>query len=75
VTLIGYCWEKGHLALVYEHMSQGSLLDHLRGLSIASLLSIGLGITSYVTFSNCIEISAHGSDLRSHISSLTFSGI
>ncbi|OQU89354.1 hypothetical protein SORBI_3002G178101 [Sorghum bicolor] len=31
VTLIGYCWEKDHLALVYEHMSQGSLFDHLRG--------------------------------------------
>ncbi|GJM99005.1 hypothetical protein PR202_ga16062 [Eleusine coracana subsp. coracana] len=31
VSLIGYCWEKDHLALVYEYMSQGSLFDHLRG--------------------------------------------
>jgi serine/threonine protein kinase len=48
VSLIGYCWEKDHLALVYEYMSQGSLFDHLRGLSMESLLSIDLGITSYV---------------------------
>ncbi|WVZ64694.1 hypothetical protein U9M48_014182 [Paspalum notatum var. saurae] len=31
VSLIGYCWEKHHLALVYEYMSQGSLFYHLRG--------------------------------------------
>ncbi|XP_025802351.1 probable LRR receptor-like serine/threonine-protein kinase At1g51810 isoform X2 [Panicum hallii] len=31
VSLVGYCWEKNHLALVYEYMSQGSLYDHLRG--------------------------------------------
>ncbi|TKW32795.1 hypothetical protein SEVIR_2G190600v4 [Setaria viridis] len=31
VSLIGYCWEKDHLALVYEYMSHGSLFDHLRG--------------------------------------------
>ncbi|CAD6225221.1 unnamed protein product [Miscanthus lutarioriparius] len=31
VSLIGYCWEKDHLALVYEYMSQGSLFYHLRG--------------------------------------------
>jgi len=29
--LVGYCWEKNHLALVYEYMSQGNLYDHLRG--------------------------------------------
>ncbi|KAF7072254.1 hypothetical protein CFC21_077404 [Triticum aestivum] len=31
VSLVGYCWEKEHLALVYEYMSQGNLCDHLRG--------------------------------------------
>ncbi|KAL6599334.1 hypothetical protein ACP70R_045828 [Stipagrostis hirtigluma subsp. patula] len=31
VSLVGYCWEKDHLALVYEYMSEGSLCDHLRG--------------------------------------------
>ncbi|KAJ1289378.1 hypothetical protein BS78_02G159500 [Paspalum vaginatum] len=31
VSLIGYCWERDHLALVYEYMSQGSLFYHLRG--------------------------------------------
>lgn len=35
VSLIGYCWEKDHLALVYEYMSSGNLSDYLRGLSIA----------------------------------------
>ncbi|KAF0915193.1 hypothetical protein E2562_034151 [Oryza meyeriana var. granulata] len=31
VSLIGYCWEKDHLALVYEYMAQGSICDRLRG--------------------------------------------
>ncbi|XP_051186920.2 probable LRR receptor-like serine/threonine-protein kinase At1g51880 [Lolium perenne] len=31
VSLVGYCWEMDHLALVYEYMSQGSLCDLLRG--------------------------------------------
>uniref|UniRef100_A0ACD5XRB4 Uncharacterized protein n=1 Tax=Avena sativa TaxID=4498 RepID=A0ACD5XRB4_AVESA len=31
VSLVGYCWEKDHLALVYEYMSRGNLGDHLRG--------------------------------------------
>uniref|UniRef100_A0A0D9XCT1 non-specific serine/threonine protein kinase n=1 Tax=Leersia perrieri TaxID=77586 RepID=A0A0D9XCT1_9ORYZ len=31
VVLIGYCWEKDHLALVYEYMSRGNLHDHLKG--------------------------------------------
>ncbi|KAM3257048.1 hypothetical protein ACQJBY_049419 [Aegilops geniculata] len=31
VSLVGYCCEKEHLALVYEYMSQGNLCDHLRG--------------------------------------------
>uniref|UniRef100_J3MWS0 non-specific serine/threonine protein kinase n=1 Tax=Oryza brachyantha TaxID=4533 RepID=J3MWS0_ORYBR len=30
VSLVGYCLEKDHLALVYEYMVQGSLFDHLR---------------------------------------------
>ncbi|XP_073355167.1 receptor-like protein kinase At5g59670 [Aegilops tauschii subsp. strangulata] len=37
VSLVGFCWEKDHLALVYEYMSQGNLYDHLRGLSIANV--------------------------------------
>lgn len=31
VSLVGYCCEKDHLALVYEYMSRGNLCDHLRG--------------------------------------------
>uniref|UniRef100_A0A0E0QQA7 Protein kinase domain-containing protein n=1 Tax=Oryza rufipogon TaxID=4529 RepID=A0A0E0QQA7_ORYRU len=31
VSLVGYCSEKAHLALVYEYMSKGNLFDHLRG--------------------------------------------
>ncbi|XP_048527694.1 probable LRR receptor-like serine/threonine-protein kinase At1g51810 [Triticum urartu] len=34
VSLVGYCWEKDHLALVYEYMPRGNLCDHLRGLFI-----------------------------------------
>uniref|UniRef100_A0A0E0II80 Protein kinase domain-containing protein n=1 Tax=Oryza nivara TaxID=4536 RepID=A0A0E0II80_ORYNI len=32
VSLVGYCTEKAHLALVYEYISGGNLFDHLRGL-------------------------------------------
>uniref|UniRef100_A0A0D3H5R1 Protein kinase domain-containing protein n=1 Tax=Oryza barthii TaxID=65489 RepID=A0A0D3H5R1_9ORYZ len=32
VSLIGYCWERDHLALVYEYMAQGNICDRLRGL-------------------------------------------
>ncbi|XP_062202572.1 putative leucine-rich repeat receptor-like serine/threonine-protein kinase At2g19230 [Phragmites australis] len=31
VSLIGYCKDKKHLALVYEYMHGGNLEDHLRG--------------------------------------------
>ncbi|XP_042465197.1 probable LRR receptor-like serine/threonine-protein kinase At1g05700 [Zingiber officinale] len=31
VSLVGYCSEVNHLALVYEFMSQGTLHDHLQG--------------------------------------------
>uniref|UniRef100_J3MWR5 non-specific serine/threonine protein kinase n=1 Tax=Oryza brachyantha TaxID=4533 RepID=J3MWR5_ORYBR len=31
VSLVGYCREKDHLALVYEYMARGSLYDHMRG--------------------------------------------
>uniref|UniRef100_A0A0E0M078 Protein kinase domain-containing protein n=1 Tax=Oryza punctata TaxID=4537 RepID=A0A0E0M078_ORYPU len=30
VSLVGYCCERDHLALVYEYMAGGSLCDHLR---------------------------------------------
>jgi serine/threonine protein kinase len=30
VSLIGYCKDKKHLALVYEYMDGGSLADHLK---------------------------------------------
>ncbi|MQL85410.1 hypothetical protein Taro_017952 [Colocasia esculenta] len=31
VSLLGYCDEKNNLALVYEYMAEGCLVDHLRG--------------------------------------------
>ncbi|URE17718.1 receptor-like serine threonine-protein kinase [Musa troglodytarum] len=31
VSMVGYCMEGDHLALVYEYMSQGTLLDYIRG--------------------------------------------
>lgn len=37
VSLVGYCWEKDHLALAYEYMARGNLCDHLRGLSVTNL--------------------------------------
>ncbi|RRT55757.1 hypothetical protein B296_00033418 [Ensete ventricosum] len=33
VSLVGYCMDGDHLALVYEFMSMGTLQDHLRGKS------------------------------------------
>ncbi|KAJ8491853.1 hypothetical protein OPV22_013574 [Ensete ventricosum] len=39
VSMIGYCKDGDHLALVYEYMSQGTLKDHLRGTCSAMLLS------------------------------------
>ncbi|KAG6526608.1 hypothetical protein ZIOFF_016600 [Zingiber officinale] len=33
VSLVGYCNEVKHLGLVYEFMSQGTLQDHLRGIT------------------------------------------
>uniref|UniRef100_A0A0D3H5V7 Protein kinase domain-containing protein n=1 Tax=Oryza barthii TaxID=65489 RepID=A0A0D3H5V7_9ORYZ len=32
VSLVGYCSEKAHLALIYEYMPRGNLFDLLRGL-------------------------------------------
>uniref|UniRef100_A0A0E0M077 Protein kinase domain-containing protein n=1 Tax=Oryza punctata TaxID=4537 RepID=A0A0E0M077_ORYPU len=35
VSLIGYCWEKDHLALVYEYMCSGNLCDYLRDFGLS----------------------------------------
>uniref|UniRef100_A0A8R7VEP2 non-specific serine/threonine protein kinase n=1 Tax=Triticum urartu TaxID=4572 RepID=A0A8R7VEP2_TRIUA len=39
VSLIGYCKDKNHLALVYEYMPKGNLQDHLRGCSTSKPLT------------------------------------
>ncbi|VAI43875.1 unnamed protein product [Triticum turgidum subsp. durum] len=39
VSLIGYCKDKNHLALVYEYMPEGSLQDHLRATSTSKPLT------------------------------------
>ncbi|XP_062218218.1 putative leucine-rich repeat receptor-like protein kinase At2g19210 isoform X2 [Phragmites australis] len=39
VSLIGYCKDKNHLALVYEYMPEGNLQDHLRGTSTSKPLT------------------------------------
>ncbi|KMZ67174.1 putative Protein kinase [Zostera marina] len=42
VSLVGYCIDKDHLALVYEYMEGGSLKDHLSGhLSNSKTISWG----------------------------------
>ncbi|XP_074573996.1 receptor-like protein kinase At3g21340 [Curcuma longa] len=38
VSLVGYCNEANHLALVYEFMSQGTLQDHLQDHSSETIL-------------------------------------
>ncbi|VAI43873.1 unnamed protein product [Triticum turgidum subsp. durum] len=64
VSLIGYCKDKNHLALVYEYMPEGSLQDHLRGSSwpfkcgfLYRLIKV-LG-AHYITFhlsKNCVDL-------------------
>uniref|UniRef100_A0A8I6YQR5 non-specific serine/threonine protein kinase n=1 Tax=Hordeum vulgare subsp. vulgare TaxID=112509 RepID=A0A8I6YQR5_HORVV len=39
VSLIGYCKDRNHLALVYEYMPEGSLQDHLRATSTSKPLT------------------------------------
>ncbi|TKW32797.1 hypothetical protein SEVIR_2G190800v4 [Setaria viridis] len=42
VSLVGYCWESDHLALVYDYMPQGNLCDHLRGKNgVAEIMNWG----------------------------------
>ncbi|KAJ8458589.1 hypothetical protein OPV22_031515 [Ensete ventricosum] len=41
VSMVGYCMDGEHLALVYEFMSQGTLKDHIRGNGTAAPLSWG----------------------------------
>ncbi len=70
VSLVGYCSEKAHLALVYEYMPRGNLFDHLRGLYTAkfSLIeSLGLRINVLSDFKIYITISMCCSDLRNHL--------
>uniref|UniRef100_A0A0D9Y0J3 non-specific serine/threonine protein kinase n=1 Tax=Leersia perrieri TaxID=77586 RepID=A0A0D9Y0J3_9ORYZ len=47
VSLIGYCKDKKHLALVYEYMHGGNLEDRLRG-----FISIDCGIAENTTYSD-----------------------
>ncbi|KAF8677018.1 hypothetical protein HU200_046475 [Digitaria exilis] len=39
VSLVGYCKDKNHLALVYEYMPEGNLQDHLRDISSSKSLT------------------------------------
>ncbi|VAI43860.1 unnamed protein product [Triticum turgidum subsp. durum] len=39
VSLVGYCKDRNHLALVYEYMPEGNLQDHLRATSTSKPLS------------------------------------
>ncbi|VAI55434.1 unnamed protein product [Triticum turgidum subsp. durum] len=39
VSLVGYCKDRNHLALVYEYMPEGNLQDHLRATSTCKPLS------------------------------------
>nr|AAX95365.1 hypothetical protein [Oryza sativa Japonica Group]ABA95472.1 Senescence-induced receptor-like serine/threonine-protein kinaseprecursor, putative [Oryza sativa Japonica Group] len=50
VSLIGYCKDKKHLALVYEYMDGGSLADHLKAISSILLNSEQLADSIFFFF-------------------------
>ncbi|KAL0730357.1 hypothetical protein Bca4012_026450 [Brassica carinata] len=42
VSVVGYCNEKDHFALIYEYMSNGDLHHHLSGKHVVSILDWGI---------------------------------
>ncbi|TVU09277.1 hypothetical protein EJB05_42738 [Eragrostis curvula] len=70
VSLVGYCWEKDHLGLVYEYMSQGNLTDHLRGKNgVAETLTWGTRLRVVLEAAQDLGLSrTYLSDAQTHIS-------
>ncbi|KAF3550987.1 hypothetical protein DY000_02009482 [Brassica cretica] len=87
VSLVGCCDERGHLALIYEYMSNGDLKDHLSGkhgssvlkwstrLQIAIDAALGsnyLIIMSFTCRLNCITFHVINGHKYSNINSIEF---